>query len=103
MDAQMKFKRHHLPVGDDEIPVLVASEDDQPKAVFMGYDAFLELTATLYTAIEALRAAGVDPNEVLGDEEESESESEPPTEDDFAEFASWDADREGVPHLRLVV
>lgn len=103
MDAQMKFKRHHLPVGDDEIPVLVASENEQPKAVFMSYDAFLELAATLYTAIEALRAAGINPDEVLGEEEEPSSEPEPPTEEDYAEFASWDADRDGVPYLRLVV
>lgn len=67
--GRMSFKRHGLPIGDDSIPVLVASEDEAPKAVFMSYESFLELAATLYTAIETLKAAGVDPD-LLGDDEE---------------------------------
>lgn len=65
----MQFKRHQLPVGDDVVPVLVASESGEPKAVFMSYEAFLELAATLYTAIEALRVSGIDPGEVFADED----------------------------------
>lgn len=102
----MRFERQHLPIGDDQIPVLVASEGNQPRAVFMSYDAFLELTATLYTAVEALRAAGVDPASLGSPEDEdTEAEDEPlsPTPRDQAEFAAWDASFEQRPHLRLVV
>ncbi len=63
----LKFKRHTLPVGDEQISVLVGSEGSTPKTVFMTYDAFLELAATLYTAVDAMKAAGVDPDEVFGD------------------------------------
>ena len=64
----LKFKRHTLPVGDEEISVLVGSEGSMPKTVFMTYDAFLELAATLYTAVDAMKAAGVDPDELFGDQ-----------------------------------
>lgn len=64
----MRFRRHQLPVGGDSIPVLVSSEDGDPKAVFMSYEAFLELAATLYTAIEALRVAGIDPDTLFSDD-----------------------------------
>lgn len=57
---RMRFRRQHLPVGGDEIPVLVGSEGRTPRAVFMSYEAFLEIAATLYTAIETLRAAGIE-------------------------------------------
>lgn len=60
--GKLQFRRHSLPVGDDLIPLLVASEEGDPKAVFMSYESFLELAATLYTAIETLKAAGVDPS-----------------------------------------
>ncbi|HVE91992.1 MAG TPA: hypothetical protein VNE62_06805 [Actinomycetota bacterium] len=63
----LKFKRHNLPVGDDEISVLVGSDGSIPKTVFMTYDAFLELAATLYTAVDAMKAAGVDPDDLFGD------------------------------------
>lgn len=58
--SRTTFRRHALPVGDEAIPLLVASEEGQPRAVFMSYESYLELAATLYTAIDALRAAGVD-------------------------------------------
>lgn len=66
----MKFRRHQLPVGDETIPILVSSEEGVPKAVFMSYEAFLELAATMYTAVEALRTAGVDPDELFGSEDD---------------------------------
>lgn len=66
---RMRFKRHSLPIGDDEIPLLVASEDGDPKAVFMSYESFLELAATLYTAIETLKTADIDAD-LLDDEDE---------------------------------
>ena len=102
MGNTMNFRRHRLPVGDDQIPVLVASEEGDPKAVFMSYESFLDLAATLYTAIEALRAAGVDPAILDGDPEAS----------DVAEFDAWDEgfaasmndeEETDTPHLRLVV
>ena len=68
--AGMRFRRHELPVGDEKIPVLVSSEDGVPKAVFMSYEAFLELAATLYTAIEALKVAGIDPEKLFGPDAE---------------------------------
>ena len=66
----MRFRRHQLPVGDETIPVLVSSEEGVPKAVFMSYEAFLELAASLYTAIEALKVAGVDPDELFGPDDD---------------------------------
>lgn len=100
MTKQMRFRRQQLPLGDDRIPVLVASEGEQPKAVFMSYDAFLELASTLYTAIEALKAAGVDAS-VLGAADEEEGDDGPTDLD--PEFASWDEGFEAQPALRLVV
>lgn len=102
MSERMRFQRRKLPIGDDEIPVLVASEGAEPRAVFMSYEAFLELAATVYTAIEALREADVDPSILASDEELSEREQE--------EFAAWDetfrpSDEEVFderPRLRLV-
>jgi hypothetical protein len=70
---RMRFKRHGLPIGDDTIPLLVASEGDEPRAVFMAYESFLELAATLYTAIEALKASGIEPDDLeLEVDEEAE-------------------------------
>ncbi|HVL81922.1 MAG TPA: hypothetical protein VM840_10060 [Actinomycetota bacterium] len=66
----MRFRRHQLPVGDETIPVLVSSEEGVPKAVFMSYEAFLELAAALYTAIEALKVSGVDPDELFGPDDD---------------------------------
>ena len=105
-NQKMRFRRQNVPLGDDHIPVLVASEDSEPKAVFMSYESFLELAATLYTAIEALRAAGVDPS-VLSELEEDEEDVEEDPDDAWSEFEAWDAeycDRyDGRPNLRLVV
>jgi hypothetical protein len=67
----MRFKRHDLPIGDDVLHVLVASEGGDPKAVFMSYESFLELAATLYTAIETMKAAQIDP--ALLDEDEPQA------------------------------
>lgn len=69
MGGWMRFKRHSLPIGDDAIPLLIASEGDEPKAVFMSYESFLELTATLYMAIEALKAAEIDLDLLAEDQE----------------------------------
>lgn len=65
----MRFERKTIDIGGEEIPLLVASSDDMPRAVFMSYESFLEIAATLYTAIETLKAADVDPA-LLDDEEE---------------------------------
>lgn len=64
---ELSFRRQTLPIGDDEIPLLVASKDGRPSTVFMSYEAFLDLAATLYTAIEALQAAGVDADTLQDD------------------------------------
>lgn len=60
--ASLQFRRHDLPLGGESIPVLVGSENDEPKAVFMSYEAFLDLAATLYTAVELLKEADIDPD-----------------------------------------
>ena len=62
------FKKFETHVGDDVLSVLVASEGEKPQAVFMSYEAFLELAATLYTAIETMKAAGIDPDMLAEDE-----------------------------------
>ena len=102
---EMRFKRQHLPVGDDQIPLVVASEGSEPKAVVMSYEAFLELAATLYTAVETMRTAGIEPSSFDADEDDEEADrpSWRPTAEDLAEFASWDAGLEARPRLRLVV
>jgi hypothetical protein len=52
--------------------MLVASVEDEPKAVFMTYDAYLELAATLLTAVAALKAVGIDPDLLADPEPEPE-------------------------------
>lgn len=64
-----RFSRQSLSFGDEEISVLVATSAGRPKAVFLSYDAFLEIAAALYTAIEALRAAGIDPDDLAPPDE----------------------------------
>lgn len=61
---RMNTKKLRIPIGSDEISVVVAHEGEEPKTVIMSYGSFLELWATLYVAMEALSDAGVDP-EVL--------------------------------------
>lgn len=59
---RMNTKKLRVPIGPDEISVVVAHEGDEPKTVIMSYGSFLELWATLYVAMEALSDAGVDPD-----------------------------------------
>ncbi|HVL80118.1 MAG TPA: hypothetical protein VM840_00825 [Actinomycetota bacterium] len=66
------FRRRTLPLGDgEEVSVLIGEENGQPRTVFMSYEAFCEVVGTMYTAIEALKAArqGVD---LLGEPDEVE-------------------------------
>lgn len=58
----MNAKRLKIPIGTDEIPVVIAHEGEEPKTVIMSYGSFLELWATLYVAVEALQDAGIDPD-----------------------------------------
>lgn len=77
MTQTMRFTKQALPIGDDEISVLVAEEAGQPKAVFMSYESFLELAATLFTAVEALKASGTGLDVLGGDDDEEELVSYP--------------------------
>lgn len=59
----MEFERTYLPIGgEDQVPVLVGREDGHPQAVFMSYDAYLEIATTLLLALRTLRGV-VDPTD----------------------------------------
>lgn len=60
----IQFSRKVVPLGDDEeVTVLVGECEGQPCAVFMSYEAFLEIVGTLYTAVEMLRGGSDDLDE----------------------------------------
>lgn len=65
--SQVRFARKSLEVGGEKIHFLLASEDGQPRAAFMTYEAFLDLAAALYAAIEMLSAEHLpeEPEELL--------------------------------------
>lgn len=55
----MEFKREYLPIGgDEEVPVIIGSEDGGPSTVFMSYESYLEVATTLLLALGALRKQG---------------------------------------------
>lgn len=78
--SKVRFTTEKLPVGGEHIPVLVGREGDAPKAVFMSYEAFLELAAALYTAVDALRSIGIDPDTFGSPEPEMSIRQRPASE-----------------------
>lgn len=63
---RLQVTRYRLPLGNGGVRVLVASDGDTPKTVLMSYQGFLEVCGALFLAVEALKAAGFDP-EALSD------------------------------------
>lgn len=63
---RLELKRYRLPLGSDGVHVLVATEDERPQTVLMSYEGFLEVCGALLVAVEALRAAGLDPETLTG-------------------------------------
>jgi hypothetical protein len=59
------LRRLDLPLaGSETIGVVVAYDQDNPQTVLIDYGAFLELWATLYVAVQTLKRAGLDPEDL---------------------------------------